>query len=304
MANGIIILGNGFDLDLGLKTSYSSFAKSDQWKELMDNNEHSKDTNWLLGFIKSKYEVERWIDIEAALLEYAKYKTSNGIMAYSNGDEIDFIALRRYLKSYLIEQQSLFIRPTKKSVASWLLSCMGSISNNSRLYTFNYTQLDVLATQGNYSHIKDAEHIHGSLDDDGELIFGIETRANTIDERYAFLFKTQNRKYHHTDLLKDLRDKDEYIFFGHSLNGMDYNYFNSLFVSLENSVLKTPRLTIITKNEVDEYSFKNYLRRMNVSLQGLFSNSIPTFILTDEVYRGNEDEQRKVMELLSRVRAM
>jgi hypothetical protein len=302
MAKGIIILGNGFDLDLGLETSYSSFAKSEQWKDLMDNNEHSKDINWLLGFIKSKYEVEKWIDIEAALLEYAMNKTSNSIMAYSKGDEIDFIALCKSLKAYLTEQQSLF-KPTKKSVASLLLTCLGKITNYSKLYTFNYTQLDVLAAKCNYDPLIDAEHIHGSLADDGELIFGIETRANTIDERYAFLFKTQNRKYHHTDLLKDLRDKDEYIFFGHSLNGMDYNYFNSLFISLAGSVSKTPRLTIITKNEYDEYSFKNYLRR-NISLQGLFSNSLPTFILTDEVYRGNENEQRKVMELLSRVQAM
>ena len=302
MAKGIIILGNGFDLDLGLETSYSSFAKSEQWKELMDNNEHSKDINWLLGFIKSKYEVDKWIDIEAALLEYAINKTSNGIMAYSKGDEIDFIALRKSLKSYLTEQQSYF-RPTRKSVASLLLTFLGKISNLSKLYTFNYTQLDVLATKCNYDPLIDAQHIHGSLADDGELIFGIETRANTIDERYAFLFKTQNRKYHHTDLLKDLMDKDEYIFFGHSLNGMDYNYFNSLFISLAGSVSKTPRLTIITKNEYDEYSFKNYLRR-NISLQGLFSNSIPTFILTDEVYRGNENEQRKVVELISRVQAM
>lgn len=268
----------------------------------MDNNEHSKNINWLLGYIRSKYEVENWIDIESALLEYAMNKTSNHIMAYSKEDEIDFIALCKCLKAYLIEQQSYF-RPTRKSVASLLLTCLGKISNGSKLYTFNYTQLDVLATKCDYGPLIDAEHIHGSLADDGELIFGIETKANIIDERYAFLFKTQNRKYHHTDLLKDLKDKDEYIFFGHSLNGMDYNYFNSLFVSLANSVLKTPRLTIITKNEYDEYSFKNYLRR-NVSLQGLFSNSIPTFILTDEVYRGNENEQRKVVELISRVQSM
>lgn len=303
MAKGIIILGNGFDLDLGLETSYSSFAKSEQWKELMDNNVHSKDINWLLGFIKSKYEVEKWIDIEAALLEYAMNKTSKRVMAYSKGDEIDFIALRKCLKAYLTEQQSYF-RPTKKSVASLLLTNLEYITKDSKLYTFNYTQLDVLATKFNYDLTRDAEHIHGSLDDDGELIFGIETNAINVDERYAFLYKTQNRKYHHTDLLKDLRDKDEYIFFGHSLNGMDYKYFNSLFSMLASNTIKTPRLTIITKNENDEYSFKNYLRAQNVSLQGLFSNSIPTFILTDEVYRGNEDEQRKVMELLSRVRTM
>lgn len=31
MKKGIIIIGNGFDLDLGLKTSYANFANSSQW---------------------------------------------------------------------------------------------------------------------------------------------------------------------------------------------------------------------------------------------------------------------------------
>lgn len=29
MSKGIIVLGNGFDLDLGLKTCYADFAKSE-----------------------------------------------------------------------------------------------------------------------------------------------------------------------------------------------------------------------------------------------------------------------------------
>ena len=70
MRKGIIILGNGFDLDLGLKTSYAEFAKSSQWAELMGGNIHSGDKDMLLGFLKSKYDVDKWIDIEAALLQY------------------------------------------------------------------------------------------------------------------------------------------------------------------------------------------------------------------------------------------
>lgn len=33
-----IILGNGFDLDLGLKTSYRDFLKSNQFRTLLDEN--------------------------------------------------------------------------------------------------------------------------------------------------------------------------------------------------------------------------------------------------------------------------
>ena len=58
----------------------------------------------------------------------------------------------------------------------------------------------------------------------------IRKKEMDIGESYSFLYKTQNRQYRHTDILKDLRDKDEYIFYGHSLNGMDYSYFKSLFM--------------------------------------------------------------------------
>lgn len=31
----LLILGNGFDIDLGMKTKYSDFAKSHYWDDLM-----------------------------------------------------------------------------------------------------------------------------------------------------------------------------------------------------------------------------------------------------------------------------
>ena len=206
------------------------------------------------------------------------------------------------LKLFLIEQQTNFV-PYDVSVARGLMGRFKSMTNASKLYTFNYTQLDVLAKKLNIRMGYDAVHIHGSLMDEGNLILGIDTKKN-IDESYSFLYKTQNRQYRHTDILKDLRDKDEYVFFGHSLNGMDYSYFNSLFSLLVINGQSTPRLTIITKNEDDEDRFKNFLRKEYVSLQGLYSNSIPTFILTDEVYNKSESELKKVQELFERLEVM
>ena len=37
MAKKLLIIGNGFDIDLGLRTRYSDFAKSKIWKKLMAN---------------------------------------------------------------------------------------------------------------------------------------------------------------------------------------------------------------------------------------------------------------------------
>lgn len=38
MAKKILILGNGFDIDLGLKTRFSDFANSKIWDKLMENS--------------------------------------------------------------------------------------------------------------------------------------------------------------------------------------------------------------------------------------------------------------------------
>ena len=302
MVKGIFILGNGFDLDLGLSTSYSEFAQSRQWAELMDASTHSQSEAWLLGFLRNKYQVEKWIDIEAALLEYAKIKTHKRDTDHAHEDKEDFFALCNSLRSYLIEQQSSFT-PKPNSVASVLLKYLVGLSTFAKIYTFNYTQPRILADKLNYVLVHDVEHLHGSLSDGDDIILGIETRES-IDDNYAFLFKTQNRQYRHTNILKDLKDRDEYVFFGHALNGMDYAYFKSTFSLLESSSLKTPRLTIITKNIESEESFKVFLRKEYISLQGLYSNAEPVFILTDEFYRQNESERRKVVDLLSRMRAM
>lgn len=39
MAKKILIIGNGFDIDLGLRTRYSDFAKSNIWEKLMRNTQ-------------------------------------------------------------------------------------------------------------------------------------------------------------------------------------------------------------------------------------------------------------------------
>jgi len=304
MAKCIIVLGNGFDLDLGLATSYSSFVKSKQWSDLMESSINSWDNEGLLGFLRSKSLIEKWIDIEAALLEFARIKTSKHDISNANADRFDFIELCKALKSYLLEQQTGF-NGTKKSVAALLLKIFSRLTEGSRIYTFNYTEPRVLAKAFNWEMNHRVSHIHGSLNDDDGIILGIETNE-IIDDHYAFLYKTQNRRYRHTNIMKDLWNKNEYVFFGHALNGMDYAYFKNTFSILASSSAGavSPRLTIITKSAEDEESFKVFLRKQMVSLQALYSNTDPTFILTDEVYNGNEEEKDKVVKLVNRIEMM
>lgn len=43
MSGKVLILGNGFDLDLGMKTRYSDFANSDIWEQSFQDDMQSRE---------------------------------------------------------------------------------------------------------------------------------------------------------------------------------------------------------------------------------------------------------------------
>ncbi|MCM1441733.1 MAG: bacteriophage abortive infection AbiH family protein, partial [Roseburia sp.] len=67
----LVIIGNGFDLNLGLKTSYRHFVESEECRTLL-----SKGHNYLLKTILGKYHLCNWVDIEEELKFIAR--TSKG----------------------------------------------------------------------------------------------------------------------------------------------------------------------------------------------------------------------------------
>lgn len=79
----ILIIGNGFDLNLGLKTSYSDFLASDEFLELSEDS-----SNLLVSYLNEQAKSSRkdrlWVDIEHELKSYAtllslpRYEISEG----------------------------------------------------------------------------------------------------------------------------------------------------------------------------------------------------------------------------------
>ena len=65
MDNTLFILGNGFDLGLGFKTSYGDFMKS---KEFLDFRESTYLGEYLY---KEQNKNKTWIDIEKELSKYS-----------------------------------------------------------------------------------------------------------------------------------------------------------------------------------------------------------------------------------------
>lgn len=74
MAELALILGNGFDLDMGLPSRYSDFAKSNEFKaivkkvsDMYDEGERSK---LLILQLQRAYMVSNWFDIEEEIHKY------------------------------------------------------------------------------------------------------------------------------------------------------------------------------------------------------------------------------------------
>lgn len=71
----LLIIGNGFDLDLGRATRYSDFAKSEFWPK----NLHSQ----LYEYLNQKSQIEKWFDLEGELANYVQ-KAAKTIPAYKS----------------------------------------------------------------------------------------------------------------------------------------------------------------------------------------------------------------------------
>ena len=64
----LLIIGNGFDLDLGRNTRFSDFAKSDFWPKNLKSQ--------LYRYLSQKSQIEKWFDLNVGIIPIAyKFKT-------------------------------------------------------------------------------------------------------------------------------------------------------------------------------------------------------------------------------------
>lgn len=123
---------------------------------------------------------------------------------------------------------------------------------------------------------------------------------NSIPSQLTFLIKSNSPYYHYTNLQNDLEMSEDVIFFGHSINGMDFPYFKDFFSWLIDLPVKSGRkknVTIITYDVESEMQIKDNLRRNGIDVRSLFNKVALDFILTKEIYEGNEMELRKLDKL-------
>ncbi len=231
----LAIIGNGFDLDLGLKTSYKDFMLSQIFDDYREKS-HLETTQYghlnLFDYLQDRFDGndKQWIDVEIELREFAK---NVDLSEYENKKEAtgyiekSFNQVRFALCEYLsmIDYSSININST----AILALKAV-SRGRNCAIYNFNYTDLGRLNERIGGSPSLPVYNIHGTLKDKS-IVLGFEKTALQYTE-LDFMIKYQSDSYQTStdkDIRKDLDEAEEILIFGHTLGCTDHSYFQKFF---------------------------------------------------------------------------
>lgn len=278
----LLILGNGFDLDLGRKTRYSDFAQSSFWPTEL----HSQ----LYQYLSKKSQIEKWFDLESELANYVA-KLEHALLPHQKAsasadaskDATDFQKIVEAMISYLQDAQKQPINQESWAAKIFALACKDSAFD--KIYSFNYTGLGEVASVLNLPEIPKVEYVHGCLSD-SSAILGINDSVSTIGGAYDFMRKSFNSHYMSHPVSYDLKGADEVVFFGHSLGDNDYHYFQSFFRHQceEDMELDGKRaITIFTYNENSRMEIMRTLHKMNDGRTSLLfqNNELNIFCTSD-----------------------
>jgi len=303
----VIVLGNGFDLDLGLKTNYSDFMKSSFFQEKIKTEETSdlskdlrnKEELNLFNYLSRKQKILKWIDLESELAALASTHSIHFQETYKGRHEIKDKNIATLLEEKTFEQirislcnylKELDYSNLNQESAAYKLMNLINFNSNIEVLSFNYTDLN--AMQNNLEI--NIDHIHGSTADES-IILGFQDNLD-IHNSYCFMIKSFSPYYQSHSVRKKILEADEIIIFGHSLGTTDYHYFQDLFKrqSDAKSVHKNIIIRIFTFDEHSRINILMRLREMNENKTNLL------YDLCDlAIYRtGVKEDQKKISTYL------
>lgn len=230
MNNTLLILGNGFDLSFGLKTSYGDFMQSQYFKEFASKS-------YLGQYLKNvQNQCHTWIDIEKVLSQYCLEINSGGLMTpmKQHGPNCllqEYELLKESLKNYLREEQRNMQHFNFDAKVKKLIRNM-EYGDTNKIATFNYTDTAEHVIDMACSDYHDKIlHVHGSLRKNDDIVFGVEDEIE-LPKRHAFLYKAYS-KYKKTNWFAfQLSMARNIVFYGYSLGDTDKQYFADFFRDL------------------------------------------------------------------------
>ena len=227
----IMIIGNGFDLNLGLKTSYQDFLESQYFSSLMNDN------NSLALYLNEKNNLSNWVDIENEITNYSIEIIHLQLAKKINLTTLDIKNHFKFLKNSLMEHL-LEVQEQKLDEDSKAFQMIKQeIETTDRIYNFNYTNsifrignlLDIPIYEIENKHT----YVHGSIENK-DIIFGVEDDAE-ISSEHIFFKKAYNLNFGKSDIGENLNHINDSILFGHSLGITDSSYFKDYISHLGHS---------------------------------------------------------------------
>lgn len=289
----VFIIGNGFDLDLGLKTRYSDFAKSKEWNQLYASD------NWSEGsmaiYMKNQAEKDNWFDIEQCIADYVKDKEAANDFSNVTEDTWYFNQLKTYLDSY-ITNCLLNWNSNNDSLAARIIKESDEGRKFDAIYSFNYTYYEINnAITGEIDNLGGVRYVHNSGD---RLVLGVNENCFNCRE-YSFVKKVNHSFYPSTDIIPDLDKASQVIIFGHSLNMIDWMYFKNFFEQ-NSKIISEPKkvITIVSRDQSSLLQIKNNLNDYGISLTTLRSLCQLEFIGTEDYEFDTYDSKDKVRKMI------
>jgi len=305
MANTVLIIGNGFDIDLGLKSKYSDFILGSEWKnvcELIKERfpEKFHTISLLMHLLGASGNKKLWFDVEYEIHEFIKkypIKVSQISDSHSGLAKKEFILLRKTLADYLKRITTEFILD-KSKWSYQLLKALEKSNDEVKIFTFNYTNICKLCKIPQL----DVTYIHGCLEDD-DIILGCERIGLEFFPKPFNFLRKSDMVSRPNNIIIELLEANEVIFFGHSLNVFDYTYFEEFFSSIRFPIEHKLNLTFITRNQNSESDIRDNLRDQGIPVQNLFKSNIKTtFIHTAPEDSEMSSEQDKWNILIQRIK--
>lgn len=221
--NTAILIGNGFDLSYGMKTSYKNFVESHNFKAMPNN--------FIARHIKKTFEEndKKWVDIELELGNYSNILTNKKDPQWeykSSFFEENFWELSKALKTYLS-------KTTESRVNSKLSELVGSWCNNSNVsvISFNYTYTASTEFWNNYKAT--VHYIHGKISSPNNVVLGIDETCEVPIE-HSFLYKSFNPDADVNGILDIIDNANKIIIYGCSIGETDEFYFKHVFGNVKN----------------------------------------------------------------------
>ena len=309
MAQVAIIFGNGFDLDLGLKTRYSDFMKSPEFEEIYKNRRGIDPWLSLLEYLNKRAELENWFDMELAIHDYV---LEHNDIATIHVDAIkeEFKILKDALCNYLMRISFEFKAQYDKLPAkffNYLRYCKQTIAEIYFNYTFPREILGMGYYYNNYPFLRavlylllnriprrqpSITYVHGNIGRKN-IVLGCDIQSGEkVNRDLSFLYK-YNMLKQANHVSKHLLEATEIIFYGHSVNEMDFCYFREFFKAASASSEPARHLTFITLDEKSERDIKDNIRNQDISVSELYNLEVFEFIHTSKIYNKEMEEIQK-----------